>query len=72
MDSLTSTGESATAINENDFCTNEQFESIKTLSYELDIDPSDAITSLFKISVEDLSKSGARDVIKYLKNLKGK
>lgn len=70
MKVLTSTGENAAAESPDELCSIEQYTMIKILAEELDVPIEKAVKSLFDVPIGELSKSGARDVIKYLKHLK--
>ena len=68
---FTTSGEIAVAQNLADLISAEQYRTAAKLADELEIDADQASRSLYDVPVEELSKSGATDLIAYLKNLKG-
>ena len=63
-------GKKAIADNRKDLCTMDQWYYIQTLASELEVNADQASRSLFETDVENLSKSGADDLMEYLENLK--
>lgn len=64
-------GENAVAQMPGDLISNKQYRTILDLAEELKVDADQASRSIYEVPVEELSKSGADDLIDYLKHLKG-
>lgn len=66
---LATNGEAAIAYLPKELISNEQYRTIMKLADELKVSADRASRSLYDVSVEELSKSGADDLIYYLKRL---